>query len=90
MAAANIAVDEQGRISRAAVAVGACSPVARRLPALEQRLAGMAAGELGRLRIEPGDLQGLDPIDDIRASRAYRFDAAAELVRRVLQESCQS
>ena len=90
MAAANVAVDGQGRISRAAVAVGACSPVARRLPALEQRLAGMAAGALARLRIEPGDLQGLDPIDDIRASGAYRCDAAAELVRRVLQGSCQS
>jgi CO/xanthine dehydrogenase FAD-binding subunit len=90
MAAANVHVDPGGRIVRAAVAVGACSPVARRLPALEQRLAGMAASDLARLRIEAGDLQGLDPIDDVRATRTYRLDAAAELVRRVLMESCAS
>jgi CO/xanthine dehydrogenase FAD-binding subunit len=90
MVAANVVLEKDKRIRRAAVAVGACSAVARRLPALEQRLVGMAAGDLERLLIQPGDLQGLDPIDDVRASRAYRLDAAAELVRRVLQEGCQS
>jgi CO/xanthine dehydrogenase FAD-binding subunit len=89
MAAANVAVDGQGRITRAAIAVGACSPVARRLPVLELRLAGMLVDQLAQLRIGESDLQGLDPLDDIRATRSYRLDAAAELVRRVLIESCK-
>ena len=89
MAAANVEVGPQGRIVRAAVAVGACSPVARRLPALEARLTGMAATGVAGLRLQESDLQGLDPIDDIRATRAYRIDAATELVRRVLVQSCR-
>ena len=89
MAAANVEVDPRGRIARVAVAVGACSPVARRLPALEARLGGMAVTSLAGLRLQESDLQGLDPIDDIRATRAYRIDAAAELVRRVVAESCR-
>ena len=83
-------VDAQGRIARAAVAVGACSPVARRLAALERRLVGMALTDLPRLRVRDDDLQGLDPLDDIRATRAYRLEAAAELVRRVLVQGCKS
>ena len=90
MAAANVDVDAQGRIARAAVAVGACSPVARRLAALERRLVGMALTDLPRLRVRDDDLQGLDPLDDIRATRAYRLEAAAELVRRVLVQGCKS
>jgi CO/xanthine dehydrogenase FAD-binding subunit len=89
MAAAHVVVDGQGRIARAAVAVGACSPVAKRLATLEQRLAGMAVHDLDRLRIGKSDLQCLAPIDDIRATREYRVDAAAELVRRVILQSCQ-
>ncbi len=89
MAASNVVVDEQGRIARAAVAVGACSPAATRLAPLEQRLAGMAVDDLAQLRIGKSDLQGLAPIDDIRATREYRMDAAAELVRRVVLQSCQ-
>jgi CO/xanthine dehydrogenase FAD-binding subunit len=46
----------------------------------------MHVEELAKLQPEEGDLQGLDPIDDIRATREYRLDAAAELVRRVVLE----
>jgi hypothetical protein len=49
MVASVIHVDDEARVSRAGVAVGACSPVARRLPALEARLIGRRAGDgIGR------------------------------------------
>jgi CO/xanthine dehydrogenase FAD-binding subunit len=89
MVAANVEVDERSRVARVAIAVGACSPAAVRLHTLEQRLVGLPASALADLTVGPQDLQGLAPIDDVRAPRAYRLDAAAELVRRVLMECCK-
>ena len=76
---------EDGRVASARLALGACSPVARRLPALEAALKGRPLG--GRLgeTLEDGHLEAaLAPIDDIRASAAYRREAAATLIRREL------
>ncbi|MBA3479947.1 MAG: FAD binding domain-containing protein [Lautropia sp.] len=87
MVAAGTEVDAQGRLARVAVAVGACSAVAQRLRVLERRLLGLAVIELAGLQIDAGDLEELDPIDDVRATRAYRLDAAAALVPRVLRAS---
>jgi len=79
-------VDASGAIVDAGVAVGSCSAVARRLPALEARLAGAAiAADLAAL-LELADLAPLTPIDDLRGSAAYRRDATATLVRRALRE----
>ena len=79
-------VDADGRIAEAAVAVGSCSAVARRLTTLEGRLVGAAAdGDLAG-QLELGDLAPLTPIDDLRGSAAYRRDATATLVRRALRE----
>ncbi len=83
MVAARLVIAD-GRIAEAAVAVGACSPVAVRLTALEAALAGQpveaAAGLAGDALVAPA----LSPIDDIRADAGYRAQAAAELVRRAL------
>jgi len=78
-------VDEKGAIAEAGVAVGSCSAVARRLPALEARLVGVAADADLAGVLAPGDLAPLTPIDDLRASAAYRRDATATLVRRALR-----
>jgi len=83
--AANIALDAQGRIARARIAVGACSAVPQRLHALEARLMGERPEEAARAA-EPAMLAELSPIDDIRASAAYRLDAALTLVRRALED----
>ncbi|HLA93991.1 MAG TPA: FAD binding domain-containing protein [Actinomycetota bacterium] len=89
MVAATMAVDGDGHIQRARVAVGACSPVAQRLPDLEASLVGRLVGEdLGALAL-PEHLSALAPIDDVRASADYRRDAALTLVRRTLA-SCAS
>ena len=86
MLAALIETDAQGMVQRAAIAVGSCSAVAQRLVRLESRLLGQPAAVLASVTIEPDDLAVLTPIDDIRASAAYRLDATATLLRRGLRE----
>lgn len=78
MVAANITQDDAGRITDAAIAVGACSPVAQRLPHLEQRLLGQIPNAA---LITDADLAHLAPIDDIRATGTYRRAAALQLLR---------
>jgi len=86
MASACLEVNDAGKITAARVAVGACSPVARRLPTLEQRLVGTRFGSgLGGL-VAHDHLAPLSPIDDVRASRAYRIDAARTVVARLLDD----
>jgi CO/xanthine dehydrogenase FAD-binding subunit len=84
MAAAVLEPDDAGRITTARVAVGACSPVAARLPGLEADLAGHpVSADLGDL-VAPRHFEHLAPIDDVRASSAYRRDAAHTVVARLL------
>ncbi len=80
--AANVVADSHGRVVRARLAVGACSAVPLRLSALEDWLEGKPLAAIGHLPAEP--FAGLAPIDDVRASAAYRRDAAKTLVGRAL------
>jgi CO/xanthine dehydrogenase FAD-binding subunit len=74
------------RIAEARIAVGSCSPVAQRLPALEAVLKGeVAISNLARL-VKPEHLAPLQPIDDVRASADYRAEAALMVLRRLLAE----
>lgn len=88
MAAAVIDVDDAGMVAGACVAVGSCSPVARRLHSLERALIGQRA-DAATLAAQVTDehVAGLSPIADVRGSAEYRFDAAAELVRRALADA---
>jgi CO/xanthine dehydrogenase FAD-binding subunit len=83
MVAATTTLDAGGRIADARIAVGACSPMARRLTALEARLEGLTPDEAAA-GVTAADLENLAPIDDIRASADYRRHAALILVRRAL------
>ncbi|NKC33179.1 FAD binding domain-containing protein [Falsiroseomonas selenitidurans] len=83
MAAGVVALDGQGRIRTARLALGACSAVAQRLPALEAALRGVTLAEAAQVP-QAAHLDGLAPIDDIRASAAYRRDAALVLLRDLL------
>ncbi|MDH3265313.1 MAG: FAD binding domain-containing protein, partial [Paracoccaceae bacterium] len=86
MAAARVEA-EGGRILRAALSVGACSPVAVRLPALEAALAGASVAE-AVARVVPGLVApALAPISDVRAEAGYRAEAAVEILRRALAEA---
>lgn len=83
MVAARIVVTD-GRVSQAAISVGACSAVAQRLPALESALVGRPADEAIIDAIRPSHFDTLSPIDDVRGSATYRIGAAREIVARAL------
>lgn len=80
--AVTLAQDASGRVIHARVAVGACGPVAARLPALETVLLGRGPDPA---LVNRSQLAPLQPIDDVRGSAAYRLDATEELLRRALE-----
>jgi CO/xanthine dehydrogenase FAD-binding subunit len=84
MAAARLVIGTDGRVERAAVAVGSCSAVAERLPELEAALVGRPADASLGDAVEAVHFAGLAPIDDVRGSREYRTEAAREIVARAL------
>ncbi|WP_413873371.1 FAD binding domain-containing protein [Albidovulum sp.] len=81
---------EGGRIAAARLAVGACSPVAQRLPAWEAALVGRAPDDPAGLTPDPGHLSVLAPIDDVRATAAYRTEAVRDLCRRAVMQAALS
>ena len=91
MVGAVVVPDADGTIAAARVAVGSCSPVAQRLPALERALAGapFSAGAMAA-RVEPEHLSPLSPIDDIRGTAHYRNEAVADLIGRTLADCCRA
>lgn len=87
IAMASVVIEvEKGRVAVARVAVGACSPVAQRLPALEQALIGAPFDARLGERVAASHLAPLSPIDDVRGSAGYRSDAALVLLRRLLSK----
>jgi CO/xanthine dehydrogenase FAD-binding subunit len=84
MAAARLVLESDGRIAEAVVAIGSCSAVAQRLPALEVALLGCPADISLSAVVKAEHLAGLTPIDDVRGSRAYRIEAAREIVARAV------
>ena len=83
MVAAVVSVHE-GKVCEARIAVGSCSVRAQRLGELERVLNGAPVGDGLRALVSPEHFESLSPIDDVRASAAYRRDAALVLVRRAL------
>jgi CO/xanthine dehydrogenase FAD-binding subunit len=82
--AAMVNVGGDGRIERAAIALGACSPVPVRMRELERVLLGARRGEAVQ-RVAGAHVEAVAaPLDDVRGSAAYRRAAALVLVRRAL------
>lgn len=86
MVAALLDIDRNNTIRAARIAIGAASPTAQRLRDLEARLIGRPADARIADDLSPADFAALNPIDDVRATAAYRLEAAHELVRRALLE----
>ena len=84
MVAVVVVPDAAGRVIDARVAVGACSEVAMRLPAVESALRGQMLDAGLAQRVSPQHLAALAPIDDVRGAAEYRRDAALTLLRRAL------
>lgn len=70
----------------AAVAVGSCSVVTRRMAGLERALVARDNGEPMEKCVKPEHFADLKPIDDVRASAEYRRDAARICTIRALTE----
>jgi CO/xanthine dehydrogenase FAD-binding subunit len=84
MAAAVIETAPDNTIAAARIAVGACSAVPQRLPALEDALVGQRIDAAITDIVVPAQFAPLAPIDDIRASADYRSEAAVTVVQRLL------
>ncbi len=87
MVAARVVMADD-KIASVAIAVGACSGAALRLDGIERGLIGASASDISDL-VTSQRLAALAPIDDIRATAAYRLDAAAELICRAVAEAMQ-
>ncbi|HEX2420428.1 MAG TPA: xanthine dehydrogenase family protein subunit M [Acidimicrobiia bacterium] len=90
MVATVIATAADGTITEARVAVGSCSPVAQRLPELETALQGQRSRDRLEDLLTMDHLKGLAPIDDVRATAAYRLEATLSLIRRTLRNFSES
>ena len=86
MVAAVVEIGDGRTIAKARIAVGSCSAVAQRLPALEAALAGRRLDTSLADRARPEHLASLSPIDDVRGTAAYRREAALTIVRRAITE----
>jgi CO/xanthine dehydrogenase FAD-binding subunit len=75
---------KNGIVEIARIAVGSCSGVAQRMIELEFALTGQPLDASLPSRVRVDHLGRLGPIDDVRASAAYRMDATLTLVRRTL------
>jgi CO/xanthine dehydrogenase FAD-binding subunit len=87
MAAATVEKDGAGRIVKAFVAVGAASPVAQRLLELERDMQGLASGARPSSIIAERHVAALSPISDVRATDAYRREAAIAVVGEALDRA---
>jgi len=77
-----VELNEEDEVMELKVAVGACSPVAKRLRLLEEDVVGQ---KLNSIEIQPRHLESLQPIDDIRASASFRKIVTPELLKRAIQ-----
>ncbi|MBI2720428.1 MAG: xanthine dehydrogenase family protein subunit M [Rhizobiales bacterium] len=87
MVAASVGRDGKGQLTDVRVAVGSASAVAQRLPGLERDLEDLAPGIRPSTQVKPKHISSLTPIDDVRATAAYRKGAALELIGRALDRA---
>lgn len=86
-AAAQVALDETGKAKRIAIGVGAATDYPIRLESAERQLTGTALDpKTVRAAVEEA-LAGIDPLDDLHASAAYRRRAAAVLAGRAIADA---
>lgn len=89
MVAMRVVCDKKHYISDIAIAVGACSEVAKRLDDLEQKLRGQDLADAAEI-VSATYFSDLLPIDDVRAPAIYRIEAVEEAVRRLLAMASRS
>jgi len=85
-AAAGLGLDRAGRCAWARVALGAVGPTPMRAHTAEALLMGQVLTQKLLDRVGDAVMQQVHPIDDLRASAAYRREMSRVLVRRALAE----
>jgi CO/xanthine dehydrogenase FAD-binding subunit len=86
-AAAQVAVDAAGRCTRAAVGVGAATPVPHRLDAVATRLEGRTFDEKAVRQSLREAVADIDPLSDLHASADYRRRVAVTLAARAIADA---
>ena len=86
-AAAQIAVDDEGRCTRVAFGVGGAAPMPVAFPDLARHLVGDRLDKGKAHAVAQEAVAALEPESDIHASAAYRRHLAGVLVTRVLQQA---
>jgi CO/xanthine dehydrogenase FAD-binding subunit len=89
-AAAQIAVDDDGRCIRATFGVGGAAPMPVAFPELAQSLVGHRLDQTKARAVAQEAAAALEPDSDIHASAAYRRHLAGVLAARVLLEAYDS
>ena len=84
MAAVRLVI-ENGVVADAAIAVGSCSAVARRLVGVEAALRGQQVTAALADAVLSAPIDELSPIADVRGSAEYREQAAREIVVRAVR-----
>lgn len=79
-----------GRIESARLAWGSVGPTVVRIPAIEAALIGQTLSRKTLESIIPQVLSGISPLDDVRASAAYRRLVAGNLLLRLLKFAASS
>ena len=82
--AALVVRDADGRVAEAKLAVGSLAPTAPRCPAAEAALRGRRLDREALLEAGRRIREHITPIDDLRATAAYRREAAGRLPLRLL------
>ncbi|MGD0015106.1 MAG: FAD binding domain-containing protein [Bryobacteraceae bacterium] len=78
---------EKGRVKEARLAVGSVAPTPLRLRRVEDLVRGRRLTPQLIAEARALAAQSVSPIDDVRASGAYRRDVTADLVARLLEDS---
>jgi CO/xanthine dehydrogenase FAD-binding subunit len=86
-AAAQVALDGDGRCTRAAIGIGAASAVPLYLDGAARQLQGKPFEEASISRLLAAELDGLETLADLHASAAYRKRVASTLALRAIADA---
>jgi CO/xanthine dehydrogenase FAD-binding subunit len=89
-AAAQVALDEQGRCRRVAAGIGAAAVVPLRLDGVAKALEGTRAEETKVREAVRGALAGVEMLADLHASADYRRRVAVTLAVRAISDACKA
>ncbi|MFP5257405.1 MAG: hypothetical protein ACLGQH_00155, partial [Acidobacteriota bacterium] len=87
--AAVVSPDAEGRVVKARLAVGSAGPTVVRCTAAEAALMGRELSRDSLLEAGARIREAIKPIDDVRATAAYRRQVAGNLLLRLAAGECR-